>query len=122
MALYSKGLNSFRYKAIFKLPKMKKLANGDVKTVLEPSFTRHAAIHTALTKYIQTIDGFNRTSDIFIAIRSVRNDIISVSMDYSVYTVEFKGVDYVIYKLDPDSKADLQGFHILTLRRKDYAN
>lgn len=122
MALYSKGLQAFRYKVPFKKPSIVELPNGDVKQDFVTEFTRHAALHTASGRYLATLDGFNRTTDIVIAIRSVFNDPIDVGMDYNVYVLTFKGLDYIIRQIDPDDKGDVSGYHLLYLRRKDYAN
>lgn len=122
MASYSKGLYVFKYLAEFQTDQFVTLPNDDVAKKPVTVFKRHAALHNAKASYLETLDGFNRTTDIVIAIHAVRNDVIQTNMDYQLYTVIFKGVSYVIRQIDPDDSNDLDGYHLIFLRKKDYAN
>lgn len=122
MALYSKDLHVFKYPVEFQTNQIVDLPNGLTDDVPVTIFKRHGAIHNATGKYLETLDGFNRTTDIVIAIKSVRNDPIQFDMDTTPYTIKFRGKEYKIRQLDANDGNDLVGFHLIFLRRKTSAN
>lgn len=122
MANYNKDSHLFKHRVHFKKPELIDLPNGMTDTVLVEDFSRWAAIHKASSNYIQTLDGFNRTTDLVIAIRSQYKDKITFDMEYSVYTVILNDKKYEIRQVDPGDQAEIIGYHLIFLRRKTLAN
>lgn len=122
MTLYNKDIHVFKYIIEFQTNQLVDLPNGLTDDMPVTAFKRHGAIHNATSKYLETLDGFNRTTDVVVAIKSVRNDPIAFDMDTDLYTVKFRGKSYKIRQVDSDDGSDLVGFHLIFLRRKTGAN
>lgn len=120
MASYAKDDHVFKYRATFNTTKQVEYDNGMTGTEPVVAFSRWAAIHKASAQYIQSLEGFDRRTDIVIAIKAIFKDIITFDFDFDAYTVTLRDKDYVIRMVDADEGADIRGFHLLYLRRKDY--
>lgn len=120
MATYKKDRHAFKWRATFNTTENVDLPNGLTTTIPVAQFSRWAAIHKASATYIQTLDGFDRRTDIIIAINAIYKDVITFDMDWDAYTITLRDRDYVIRYVDADEGVDLNGFHLLFLRRKDY--
>jgi len=120
MAQYKKDRHAFKYRVIFSSLQNVDLPNG--MTVQKPVelFKRWAAIHNASANYIQTLEGFDRRKDLVIAVNATYKDPITFDMDTDAMTVTVNGHDYFIRVVDADEQADLDGFHLIYLRKKEY--
>jgi len=120
MANYAKDRHAFKWRVNFNTTKRVDYDNGMSGTVPVVAFSRWAAIHKASATYISSLEGFDRRTDIVIAINAIFKDPIQFDMDFEAYSVTLRGKEYTIRMVDADEGVDLTGFHLLYLRRKDY--
>lgn len=120
MATYKKDRSAFKWRASFNRTVDEVLPNGTKMSVNKEEFSRWVAMHDASATYIQTLEGFDRRSDIVIAVNAIYKDKISFDFDFDIYTVTLRGVDYIIRMVMPDEQTSPEGYHLLYLRRKDY--
>lgn len=110
------------YRAHFYVSEEVKQLNGSVVDKPVEQFARNCGQYSGSAIFQHTIEGFNRMTDIIIAVPKVWKDPINSQMDVQLWTVTINDIRYDIKEISPAKQSDVMGYHLITIRRRSNNN